>query len=651
MPGVWLRILLRLLCLGEGDDKGDGSLLIFASVELFGMIRRFAIILLAFLGGFTAVSGQVFDAVEGDRFTDGVATENVVVADGFWRHWYVQADLDMTLQNPYGYDFKDVFPNGYSFGMDLALGKWFSHQVGIRGKFNWENKLPLLKNDRANWLAPFDQPGVNRERGGYIAAYGEIMLNVHNLFGVYRADRAWNMSVYPRVGVNYNFGVEKGSLITGLGVMNTYRIDERWSLVADASLILTGSGFVGNNESGGTGVGTNANSYFYFGLGAQYDLVGSRKDEVGRLKAEGRGVRAEVGSRKYEVLSNGFWDNWFVLFGGDMSLMNPYKYDFSKVFPLGQTYGLNVAFGKWFTPEFAVRGRVQWENGLIENRRLEWVVPKENPGENYRNGGFGVASVEALGNFSTLIAGYDAYRRWNSSVFVRAGIISQFVVGSASPLMGVGFEESFRLNDRLSLFGAAGYQVTTSEGMGVSGTGMSVSTGTNGFFNIDLGVIVDLGENRFYSGVEAKRKAYSEHALSGHNWARFILNTGLSVGVAYGAKTALKAVIHEERPDHSDDKSFPSGHTTIAFAAARSIDKEFRGDCVWIPVVAYTAATAVGVERVVSEKHHWYDVVAGAALGYGCAELTWWVSDRVFGKGSHVAVGYSGNTVDVAYRF
>ena len=595
------------------------------------MIKRVALILFTLLGGLATVSAQVFDTVE-----DGRSTENVVVADGFWKHWFLQADIDMTLQNPYGYDFKDVFPNGYSFGLDLGFGKWFSHQIGVRGKFNWENKLPLLKNDKANWLAPFDQPGVNRAKGGYIAMYGDILLNVHNLFCVYRPDRTWNLSVYPRVGVNYNFGVEKGSLIAGLGMLNTYRIDEHWSILADASLILTGSGFVGNNASGGTGTGTNANSYFSFGLGAQYE-IGCKRCDVRRLRSG--------------VLTNGFWDNWFVVLGGDMCLMNPYNYDFSKVFPLGQTYGLNVALGKWFTPEFAVRGRVQWENGLIENRKLEWVVPKDDPGENFKSGGFGVASVEALANFSTIIAGYDADRRWNSSVFVRAGIISQFVVGSASPVMGVGFEESFRLNDRFSLFGAAGYQVTTSEGMGVSTTGMGVSTGTNGFFNFDIGVVVDLGENTFYSNVEAKRKAYIESAVGEHNWSRFIVNTGLSVGVAYGAKTALKAVIHEERPDHSDDKSFPSGHATMAFAAARSIDKEFRSESIWIPIVGYAAATAVGVDRVVSDKHHWYDVVAGAALGYGCAELTWWASDRLFGTGNCLTVGYSGNSVDVAYRF
>ena len=84
----------------------------------------------------------------------------------------------------------------------------------------------------------------------------------------------------------------------------------------------------------------------------------------------------------------------------------------------------------------------------------------------------------------------------------------------------------------------------------------------------------------------------------------------------------------------------------MAFAAARSIDKEFRKESIWIPITGYAAATAIGVERVVNDKHHWYDVVAGAALGVASTELTWWLTDKLFPK-SQVAIGTSGNTLDV----
>lgn len=134
-----------------------------------------------------------------------------------------------------------------------------------------------------------------------------------------------------------------------------------------------------------------------------------------------------------------------------------------------------------------------------------------------------------------------------------------------------------------------------------------------------------------------------------HNWSRFVVNTTVSAGMAFGIKTVLKSVVNEQRPDHSDDQSFPSGHTALAFAVARSIDKEFRRESVWIPIVSYAAATAIGVERVMSDRHHWYDVVAGAGIGLASAELTWWLSGKLFPK-KDVSIGLSPCSLDVAVK-
>ena len=598
----------------------------------------------------TAGAQGVFEAGEEPR---------TVRTNGFWQDWFVQAGLDMTLQNPYGYDFSKVFPNGKTFGLDVAAGKWFSHQVGYRVKFNWENRLPLLKNDHANWLAPFDQPGVNRDKGGYIALYADALMNLHNLFGAYRADRTWNASLYPRIGVNYNFGVSKGALLAGVGVLNTYRLSDRWSLYGDIAYIMTGSGFVGSEKVEGTGTGSNSNGYLTIGIGAQVAL-GKTHSPV-QTAQQGQSPLCEItnalvqttptppnsGGESAGVRTNGIWDNWFVQVGLDMSLMNPYGCNFSKVIPKGMTFGLNGALGKWFTPEFALRARVQWENGLIPNNGVEWLPPADDPKQNYKKGGLATIAFDAMLNLTNVAAGYDPERKWHTTGYVRAGIITQFVVGSASPLAGAGLEETYRLNDRLSLFGALGYQVSTSEGLGYGMTGMDVAAGSNGFFDIDFGIRYDLGRNRFYRDEETKRAAYSQ-PVAGHNWPRFAVNTLASVGVGFALKTALKKMVKEERPDHSDKESFPSGHATMAFAAARSIDKEFRKESIWIPIAGYAAATAIGVERVASDRHHWYDVVAGAGLGIASAELTWWLSDLLFPQRKYgVAIGTSGNTIDV----
>jgi len=85
-----------------------------------------------------------------------------------------------------------------------------------------------------------------------------------------------------------------------------------------------------------------------------------------------------------------------------------------------------------------------------------------------------------------------------------------------------------------------------------------------------------------------------------------------SVGSAAGISLVLKALVDEERPDNSDDDSFPSGHTANAFASATTLHRRY-GWKTGVP--AYALATLTGVARERARQHYWYDVVAGAAIG------------------------------------
>lgn len=105
---------------------------------------------------------------------------------------------------------------------------------------------------------------------------------------------------------------------------------------------------------------------------------------------------------------------------------------------------------------------------------------------------------------------------------------------------------------------------------------------------------------------------------------------------AFGVKELCKNLIPRERPyvyhdgypleeiaDGDYIRSFPSGHSTLAFASAAFLS-EVMDDSEWkLPVVAGSYALAAGIAamRVASGNHHITDALAGAALGLACGYL------------------------------
>lgn len=561
---------------------------------------------------------------------------NEVVTNSLWDNWYVQFGVDMNLLFPYNHSVKDVFPNGKSFGINAAVGKWFSPEFGGRFKLTWNNGI--LSNNYNTWLAPYGEAGQNHRDGGFVTFIGDILLNLHNLFGNYQPDRKWNISVGPRVGgyLNIGNGHIGGAHILGVGAVNTYRLSDRWRLFADL-----GYHFISSINGVSSGHDHGSNGFTEINLGVEMDL--SSENKFHRVSS----YKSNTNLRG--VMVNSFWDNWFVQAGLGMSLINPYDTNIKNVFPNGSAFGVNVSLGKWFTPEAGVRGGLNWQNGIVVNHHAAYLAPGEDSEGDPNKHSFIALYADMLINLHNMIGGYDALRKWNTIVYPRMGLAKNFAADyEECPILGLGVEQTYKINSKLKMYADVAYQVTT--GGFLDGKFDTGSDGSNGWFDINVGVQYDLGKNWWEKPGE-KRVNGSGLTVRSHNWPRFIVNTGASVVVAYGAKTALKAMVKEERPDHSDNMSFPSGHAAMAFAAARSIDKEFRKESIWIPIAGYAAATAVGIERVASDRHHWYDVLAGAGVGVGAAELTWWLSDKMFGKDSNVAVGSSGNTVDLTYNF
>jgi membrane-associated phospholipid phosphatase len=66
--------------------------------------------------------------------------------------------------------------------------------------------------------------------------------------------------------------------------------------------------------------------------------------------------------------------------------------------------------------------------------------------------------------------------------------------------------------------------------------------------------------------------------------------------------------------------SCPSGHTAAAFSLATVIALQYRQHA-WVPVVAYTLATGVGLSRLALDRHWASDVAIGAVVGHFVARF------------------------------
>ena len=107
----------------------------------------------------------------------------------------------------------------------------------------------------------------------------------------------------------------------------------------------------------------------------------------------------------------------------------------------------------------------------------------------------------------------------------------------------------------------------------------------------------------------------------------------------------LKEITRKNRPDGTDHRSFPSGHTSSAFSGASFI--HFRYSFKYsIPL--YLLAAFTGYSRVESKKHYTEDVIAGAGLAIF---NSWYFTTPYANKKQSLILDYDINSKMVKVNF
>lgn len=134
----------------------------------------------------------------------------------------------------------------------------------------------------------------------------------------------------------------------------------------------------------------------------------------------------------------------------------------------------------------------------------------------------------------------------------------------------------------------------------------------------------------FYAyGLAAKKTLPRKVAMAG---VQAFIMTGI-------ATVVIKQLTHRHRPYQDDTpnprlwegpiadwhyNSFPSGHTSTAFALATLFSSVYR-DKIWVGILSYGIATGVAWSRMYDNQHWPSDVFIGAALGFAIGKTVYHV--------------------------
>jgi len=141
-------------------------------------------------------------------------------------------------------------------------------------------------------------------------------------------------------------------------------------------------------------------------------------------------------------------------------------------------------------------------------------------------------------------------------------------------------------------------------------------------------------DNRFLHEMERFGREYSLGLLGGFYIAGALTDNQNSIAVAQDGLTSVilasgiittvtKIAVGRARPrddvgvthfrPFGGDQSFPSGHTSHAFAVASVIANHY--DETWVTCASYTVASLVGLARSYHGGHFASDIIAGAMIG------------------------------------
>ncbi len=164
------------------------------------------------------------------------------------------------------------------------------------------------------------------------------------------------------------------------------------------------------------------------------------------ITATAQETTTEIPTKKHRVVTNGFWDNWFIDFGYDY--LSAYSNQEHGMGVSGNPFsnkrgahGFDVSIGKWATPSFGMRAKFQaaWAKQVNTNNADDNILYNQIS-----------LALQPMVNLHNLFAGYKP-RVWNIIAYGTAGWLHNCDNSSESFLLGAGILNQFNITKRFHI--------------------------------------------------------------------------------------------------------------------------------------------------------------------------------------------------------
>lgn len=150
-----------------------------------------------------------------------------------------------------------------NIGLAVSAAKWFTPQIALRTKLS------------GVWGRSVSTDDKNENAVSYMHLHENVMVNLSNIIYDYEDGRKWNIIPYFGVGMTRNFTHNENALTFSLGIMPTYRLNDRLKAFADLSFTITGDEF-DNQALINNNIFKNHDRWLAAEIGVTYELGQNR---------------------------------------------------------------------------------------------------------------------------------------------------------------------------------------------------------------------------------------------------------------------------------------------------------------------------------------------------------------------------------------